>query len=114
MRQQRAEKENQNDDDQRRSQFRQSRRRCGPGCARCAEESLLEEGRQQEEGRAQGPEGRQGWQSKAAAPTKKAEAAKKAAKLARGKADRKPRAESKGAMILEMIGRAKGATLAET
>jgi Protein of unknown function (DUF3489) len=47
-----------------------------------------------------------------ATPKKEAKANKKAAKPARAKATA-PRAESKGAKILEMIGRAKGATLAE-
>jgi len=46
--------------------------------------------------------------AKAAAPKKTAKAGKKAAKRATA-----PRPESKGAKILEMIGRAKGATLAE-
>jgi Protein of unknown function (DUF3489) len=46
--------------------------------------------------------------AKVAAPKKAAKAGKKAAP-----AKRAPRAESKGAKILEMIGRAKGATLAE-
>jgi hypothetical protein len=49
--------------------------------------------------------------AKGAKPKKAAKAAKKAAKPER-KATA-PRAESKGAKILEMIGRAKGATLAE-
>ena len=49
--------------------------------------------------------------AKAAAPKKEAKPSKKAAKPER-KATA-PRAESKGAKILEMIGRAKGATLAE-
>ena len=40
-------------------------------------------------------------------------AAKKAAKPARSKEASAPRAESKGAKILDMIARAKGATLAE-
>ena len=48
---------------------------------------------------------------KAAAPKKEAKVSKKAAKPER-KATA-PRAESKGAKILEMIARAKGATLAE-
>ena len=43
----------------------------------------------------------------------KAKAGKKAAKPARTKETSAPRAESKGAKIIEMIGRAKGATLAE-
>ena len=50
--------------------------------------------------------------SKATAPTKAAKVGKKAPKPERAKATA-PRAESKGARILEMIGRAKGSTLAE-
>jgi hypothetical protein len=52
--------------------------------------------------------------TKAAAPGKRAKGGKKekAAKSSRAKAST-PRAESKGAKILDMIGRAKGATLAE-
>ena len=48
--------------------------------------------------------------AKAATPKKAAKAGKEAAPAKRASA---PRAESKGAKILEMIGRAKGATLAE-
>ena len=54
-----------------------------------------------------------GGKAKAIAQKKHAKAAKKAAKPARAKADRKPRAESKGAMILDLLRRAKGATLAQ-
>jgi Protein of unknown function (DUF3489) len=43
----------------------------------------------------------------------KTKTGKKAAKPARTKEASAPRAESKGAKIIEMIGRAKGATLAE-
>ena len=50
--------------------------------------------------------------AKATAPKKEAKASKKAAAKSERKATA-PRAESKGAKILEMIGRAKGATLAE-
>ena len=50
--------------------------------------------------------------AKAAAPKKEAKPSKKAAAKPERKATA-PRAESKGAKILEMIGRAKGATLAE-
>ena len=53
-----------------------------------------------------------GGKAKAAAPKKEAKVSKKAAKPAQAKATA-PRAERKGAKILEMIGRAKGATLAE-
>jgi hypothetical protein len=49
--------------------------------------------------------------AKAKAAPKKA--SKKAAKPARKKEASAPRAESKGAKIIDMIGRAKGATLAE-
>ena len=57
------------------------------------------------------PKGRK--TAKAAAPKKAAKAGKKAAKSSAAKRAGAPRAESKGAKILEMIGRAKGATLAE-
>ena len=50
--------------------------------------------------------------AKATGPKKDAKTRKKAAKPVRTKATA-PRAESKGAKVLEMIGRAKGATLAE-
>jgi hypothetical protein len=49
---------------------------------------------------------------KDAAPNKEAKGSKRAANPTRAKATA-PRAESKGAKILEMIGRTKGATLAE-
>jgi hypothetical protein len=48
-----------------------------------------------------------------AAPNKEAKAGKKAAKPAPGKEGSAPRAESRGARILELIGRPKGATLTE-
>ena len=47
------------------------------------------------------------------APKRATKATKGAAKPAHAKEARQPRADSKGAKILEMIGRAKGATLAE-
>ena len=49
----------------------------------------------------------------ATAPKKEAKAGKKAGKLAPAKEASKPRAESKGAKILELIGRPKGASLPE-
>jgi hypothetical protein len=49
----------------------------------------------------------------AAAPKKDAKAGKKAGKPAHAKEASTPRPESKGAKILELIGRPKGATLAE-
>jgi Protein of unknown function (DUF3489) len=54
-----------------------------------------------------------GAKTKAAAPKKEAKATKKAAEPALPKKTAAPRAESKGSKIIEMIGRAKGATLAE-
>jgi hypothetical protein len=51
--------------------------------------------------------------AKATAPKKEAKASKKGAKPARAKEATTPRPEGKGAKILEMIGRPKGATLAE-
>ena len=66
----------------------------------------------QKKGAPKGQKAAKGGKAKAAAPKKEAKASKKAAKPAREKATM-PRAESKTAKILEMIGRAKGATLAE-
>ena len=54
-----------------------------------------------------------GAKTKAAAPKKGAKAAKKAGKPVPAKKTSAPRAESKGAKILAMIGSAKGATLTE-
>ena len=67
----------------------------------------------QKKGAPKGQKTAKGGKAKAAAPKKQAKAAKKAAKPAAAKKASAPRAESKGAKILEMIGRAKGATLAE-
>ena len=66
----------------------------------------------QKKGAPKGQQTAKGAKAKTAAPKKAAKAAKKGAKPAQAKATA-PRAESKGAKILEMIGRAKGATLAE-
>ena len=95
--------------DERRSQhYRKYRHRCGTGRHSCAGDGLLEEGLQPEEGRAQGQKAAKGSKAK---PTAKKES--KAAKPARAKETSAPRAESKGAKILDLIGRAKGASLAE-
>jgi uncharacterized protein with von Willebrand factor type A (vWA) domain len=60
-----------------------------------------------------GPTAANGAKAKSAAPKKEAKAPQKAAKPAPTKKATTPRAESKSAKIIEMIGRAKGATLAE-
>ena len=60
------------------------------------------------------PKGKKAAKGKAkASPKKEAKAGKKAAKPAHAKEASAPRAESKGAKILELIGRPKGASLAE-
>jgi hypothetical protein len=61
------------------------------------------------------PKGQKAAKGSKAKPAAKKEArsGKKAAKPARAKEAREPRAESKGAKILELIGRPKGASLAE-
>ena len=82
------------------------------GAHRCAGEGLLEEGCQPEEGRAQGPENRQGRQSQGRA--EEGSQGRQEGRQARpAKEASTPRAESKGAKILELIGRPKGASLAE-
>src|SRR5437868_7726612 len=91
---------------------RTRRQCCGTERPCCAGEDTSEEGCHPEEGRAQGPESRQGWQGQAA-PKKDAKAGKKAAKPAPAKEASTPRAESKGAKILELISRPKGASLIE-
>jgi hypothetical protein len=59
------------------------------------------------------PKGQKGAKGKAKASPKKEATAAKKAKPAHAKEASAPRAESKGAKILELIGRPKGATLAE-
>jgi hypothetical protein len=67
----------------------------------------------QRKGAPKGQKAAKGNKTKPAAPKKEAKAGKKAAKPARAKDASMPRAESKGAKILDMIGRTKGATLTE-
>ena len=76
------------------------------------EKAPSKKGATQKKSAPKGQKKAKGGKAKAAAPKKEAKASKKAAKPAQAKATA-PRAESKGAKILEMIGRAKGATLAE-
>ena len=64
-------------------------------------------------GAREGQKAAKGGKTKAAVPKKEAKVGKKAAKYANTKEASTPRADSKGAKILAMIGRAKGATLAE-
>jgi hypothetical protein len=68
----------------------------------------------QKKGAPKGQTAAKGANTKPAAPKKDAKAKKAAAaKATPAKRTKAPRAESKGAKIIEMIGRAKGATLAE-
>ena len=66
----------------------------------------------QKKGAPKGQKAAKGGKAKAA-PKKEAKAGKKAAKPAPAKEASTPRAESKGAKILALIGRPKGASLAE-
>jgi hypothetical protein len=66
----------------------------------------------QKKGAAKSAKPAKGGKAKAAVPKKTAKASKAPAKGPRAKATT-PRSESKGAKILDLIGRAKGATLAE-
>jgi hypothetical protein len=75
------------------------------------EKSPSKKGATQKKGAPKAKKAANGAKGKAAAPKKEAKASKKATKPERKAAA--PRAESKGGKILEMIGRAKGATLAE-
>jgi hypothetical protein len=96
--------------DERRSNYHRKRRHCcGTGGARRAGEGLLEEGRQREEGRAQSQERRQGRQTEEASQGRQAGQPSPPP----AKETSAPRAESKGAKILELIGRPKGASVAE-
>ena len=81
------------------------------GATVAPEKAPAKKGASQKEGTPKGQHAAKGGKTKPAAK-KKAKTGKKAAKPAREKASQ-PRAESKGAKILAMIGRAKGATLAE-
>ena len=76
------------------------------------EKTSPRKGATRKKGAPKGQKTAKGAKAKAATPKKAAKAGKKAAKSPAKRASA-PRAESKGAKILEMIGRAKGATLAE-
>jgi hypothetical protein len=77
------------------------------------EKAPSKKGASQKKGAPKGQKTAKVAKTKAATPKKEAKAGKKAAKPARTKEASAPRAESKGAKIIDMIGRAKGATLAE-
>jgi hypothetical protein len=77
------------------------------------EKAPSKKGASQKKGAPKSQTAAKGAKTKAATPKKEAKAGKKAAKPARTKEASAPRAESKGAKIIDMIGRAKGATLAE-
>src|SRR5712692_392862 len=83
------------------------------GATVAPEKAPSKKGASQKKGAPKGQTAAKGAKTKAATPKKEAKAAKKAAKPAPAKKTSAPRAESKGAKIIEMIGRAKGATLAE-
>ena len=76
------------------------------------EKASSKKGATQKKGAPKGKKSAKGSKAKAS-PKKEAKASKKAAKPAHAKEVSTPRAESKGAKILELIGRPKGATLAE-
>src|SRR5947207_15978468 len=83
------------------------------GATVAPERAPCEEGCQPEEGAPKGQRTAKGTKAKAAAPKKDAKAGKKGAKHAPAKETSTPRAESKGATSLALIGRPKGASLAE-
>jgi hypothetical protein len=76
------------------------------------EKASSKKGATRRQGEPKGQKTAKGGKAKAAATKKGAKGRRKAVKPAQAKASA-PRAESKGAKILEMIGRARGATLAE-
>jgi len=83
------------------------------GAQGAPEKAASKKGASQKKGAPKGQKTAKGGKAKADAPTKKGRVAKKATKPTRIKEARTPRAESKGAKILALIGRPKGATLAE-
>jgi uncharacterized protein DUF3489 len=82
-----------------------------PGAPVAPAQASAKQGASQKKGAPQRPKTAAAGRSKAAAKSKPKVA--KAAKPARAKKAAAPRAESKGAQILALIGRSKGATLAE-
>ena len=83
------------------------------GATVAPEKAPSKKGASQKRGAPKGQKVAKGGKAKAAAPRKEAKPGKKAAKPVPAKAAATPRAESKGATILALIARPKGATLAE-
>jgi hypothetical protein len=84
------------------------------GAAVAPEKASSKKGASPKKGAPKGQRTAKGGKAKAAAPKKDAKAGKKsAARAGRTKETGTPRAENKGAKILELIGRPKGASLAE-
>ena len=77
------------------------------------EKASSKKGATQKRGAPKGQKAAKGGKAKASAPKKEAKTSNKAVKPARTKEVSAPRAETKGAKIRDLIGRAKGATLAE-
>jgi len=99
--------------DERRSHYhRQRRHDCETGRHGCAGEGILKETASRKTGAPKGQRAAKGSKTKPV-PKKDVKAGKKATKPTRAKEASAPRAESKGAKILELIGRPKGASLAE-
>ena len=82
------------------------------GATVAPEKAPSKKGASQKKGAPKGPHAANGGKTKPTAK-KKAKTGKRATKPTRTKETSTPRAESKGAQILALIGRAKGATLAE-
>jgi hypothetical protein len=82
------------------------------GATVAPEKASSKKGATQKKGAPKGQKTAKGGKAKAA-PKKEAKSGKKAGKPARANEASTPRAESKGAKILALIGRPKGATLAE-
>jgi hypothetical protein len=82
------------------------------GATVAPERASSKKGASQKKGAPKGRKTANGGKAKAARK-KQAKTSNKAAKPARAKEASTPRAESKGAKILELIGRTRGATLAE-
>jgi Protein of unknown function (DUF3489) len=99
-------------EDRRSYYHRKYRHRCGTGRARCAGESHLEKGASPKKDAPKGQKAAKGGKAKAA-PKTEAKVSKKAAEPVAAKEPSTARAESKGAKILALIGRPKGATLEE-